>query len=702
MPSATNPVVSDPRLEALVAEDQAAVAAGQPLAVDHLLARHPDAPGDSNLVTCPRCLMRFPNNGMATPNEAPPGPGTVTIPPDQPASPATPARPTSLLGERWAASRSFATWAKEPSVGSSRPAIRSSSGRWRLKLAKSEQMSSASRVERFQREAQLAANLMHPQIVAVFDSGQDGPHHYIATAFVSGRSLAVVLEELPEGTMLPLREAVEIVRKLAEALAYAHKEGVMHRDIKPGNVMVREDGEPLLMDFGLAARSDETEKLTVAGQFVGTPEYSGPEQWRGQASAASDQYSLGCLLFELVTGRVPFRGGSNEHYMLLHTQHAPPAPRALVPSCPRDVETICLKCLEKEPARRYADCQRLADDLRRWLEGEPIQARPPGFAERALKWTRRRPALASLVLVSACAVLALGVLGWVASLRIDRAWQEAEVNAARADALAARAEAHAAEEHRQRDKVLAFRKRQDTVDGLFVRIDRRLENQGTGLASVRMEFLKEFLKLNEELLREGGKEPAQRRQTAQLYQRVGDLESTRNDFADGVEAYQKAIALFGGLIEEGPAIEQDRAQLAHTWAQLAQFQRRARRYLQARKSYQKAIEVRKRLVTDYPRNAVHRYRTASYYFWLADLLDEWGKAKDAEAFYRLALADQEQLVKDEPAQAAFREDMLQTAGSLAVLLESSAPDESRKLLERISRANRDAARTNPDATWNGW
>jgi eukaryotic-like serine/threonine-protein kinase len=143
-----------------------------------------------------------------------------------------------------------------------------------------------------------------------------------------------------------------MVRKLAEALGYAHKQGVVHRDVKPGNVMVREDGEPLLMDFGLAARNDETEKLTVAGQFMGTPEYTSPERWRGEAQAASDQYSLGCLLFEVLTGERPFDGASPEHYLMLHTQVAPLSPRKFRPDLPRDLETICLKCLEKEPGRK--------------------------------------------------------------------------------------------------------------------------------------------------------------------------------------------------------------------------------------------------------------------------------------------------------------------------------------------------------------
>src|SRR5262249_22829376 len=253
-----------------------------------------------------------------------------------------------------------------------------------------------------------------------------GGLHYIASAFIPGKPLETAIataasgmypsaaatnapdapqqaepqslpneHDGPVGTM-PLRQAVDVVRKLAEALPYAHRQGIVHRDVKPGNVMLREDGEPLLMDFGLAARHDETERLTVAGQFMGTPEYAAPEQWRGNAGALSDQYSLGCVLYEMLTGRRAFEGSTGEHYLLLPPTQAPPPPRPLPPELRRDWETVCLKCLEKEPHRRYADCQALADDLRRWLEGEPVSARRPSALERLTRWARKNPAVAAL------------------------------------------------------------------------------------------------------------------------------------------------------------------------------------------------------------------------------------------------------------------------------------------------------------------
>jgi hypothetical protein len=285
-----------------------------------------------------------------------------------------------------------------------------------LKVAKPEQMSSPERIERFRREARAAATLTHPHIVGVFDSGQDGPQHYIASAFVLGRSLEKVLEE-QAGRPLSVREAVDLVRKLAEALAYAHRQGVVHRDVKPSNVLLGQDGEPLLADFGLATRADEA-RLTQGEQALGSPGYMAPEQWRGQAGPASDQYSLGCLLFELLTEHLPFSGGNAGHFMFLHLNEPVPSPRRDRPRLPRDLETICLKCLEKEPARRYPDCQELADDLRRWLEGEPIRARRLGVRERLVRWARREPRLAIAVSVAVLALVGLAVV-----LGVSAEWQ---------------------------------------------------------------------------------------------------------------------------------------------------------------------------------------------------------------------------------------------------------------------------------------
>jgi len=301
-----------------------------------------------------------------------------------------------------------------------------------LKVAKPHMLNTEKRVKRFLREAKAAANLRHPNIVPVFDSGKDGDQYYIAAAFIPGKSLASALEEQPAGQGLEIRRAVEIVRRLAEALAYAHSKGVVHRDVKSANAMLDDQGEPMLLDFGLAVRVEGDEKLTQEATMMGTPSYMAPEQAAGLAEAASDQYSLGCTLYESLTGQTPF-SGPPEIQIFLHQTQEPPTPRKFNPKLPRDLETICLKCLAKKPGERYVGCRELADDLRRWLEREPITARSIGRLERLWRWGRRNPALAAASgLAAVLAVVVTLVSIWSAVRARSDASQLVQANEERA------------------------------------------------------------------------------------------------------------------------------------------------------------------------------------------------------------------------------------------------------------------------------
>ncbi len=262
---------------------------------------------------------------------------------------------------------------------------------------------------RFQQEAEAVARVPHPHIVQIFEIGQHDDRPFIALEYCGGGSLAGLLADNP----LEARRAAELVEKLARAMHHAHQQHIIHRDLKPANVLLTADGEPKVTDFGLAKKLDADDGQTRAGTIMGTPSYMAPEQADGKVKElgpACDVYALGAILYETLTGRPPFKGTTVLETLEEVRAREPAAPRLLQPKVPRDLETICLKCLHKEPGRRYASAAALADDLRRWLNGEPIQARPVGRAERAIKWVKRRPAVAALLGLLAL-VTATGVGG---------------------------------------------------------------------------------------------------------------------------------------------------------------------------------------------------------------------------------------------------------------------------------------------------
>jgi hypothetical protein len=304
---------------------------------------------------------------------------------------------------------------------------------------------------RFQREAEAVAGLCHPNIVQIYEVGDHEGRPYFTMELVEGGSLAQKLTPTPP----PVRWAVELVASLADAVAVAHSAGIVHRDLKPANVLLAADGTPKIGDFGLARRLEEEDRLTWTGTAVGTPSYMAPEQASGSAGLigpATDVYGLGAVLYELLTGRPPFRGGTVLETSRQVLSDEPVCPSRLNPRVPRDLESVCLKCLQKDPQRRYSSAAELAEDLRRYLLGQVVTARPVGNWERAGKWIRRYPAVASL---SAAAVLAL-VAGTVASLLFAlEAGRQADIATARAGKLDAqatelKAQTHAAEQNAQR------------------------------------------------------------------------------------------------------------------------------------------------------------------------------------------------------------------------------------------------------------
>ncbi len=354
-----------------------------------------------------------------------------------------------------------------------------------LKILRSGGLADDDDVRRFRLEAEAVARLDHPNIVPIHEVGDHDGFSYFAMKLIEGTSLA----RRPPGPAADPRAAVRIVATVARAVHHAHQRGVLHRDLKPSNILIDAEGRPHVTDFGLAKRVEGDSELTQSGAILGTPSYMAPEQASGQRKAvttATDVYGLGAVLYALLTGRPPFRGDSVLETLerVRHTQPEPPS--GVGRGVDRDLETICLKSLEKEPERRYASALALAEDLERWLGGEPIQARPVPGLERAWLWCRRNPVVAGLVATTALLLLALmvGAGAGIGLLLHERGRTRQALDREREQRQKAQASAAAAEESRAR----AQRRSEAAlgqINGLLLELMSRRWSAMPGIAELR-------------------------------------------------------------------------------------------------------------------------------------------------------------------------------------------------------------------------
>src|SRR6478752_1861623 len=259
-----------------------------------------------------------------------------------------------------------------------------------LKVIGLGQWATKAHLKRFRLEAEAAASLDHPCIVPIYEVGERDGQCYFSMKFVEGGQLDEVVRRSP----MPIRQATELIAKVARTVHYAHEHGILHRDIKPGNILLGAKGEPHLTDFGLARLVETESTVTRTLEVLGTPSYMAPEQAMGNnaaVSSATDIYGLGAVLYQMLTGQPPFAGGTTYETVKLLEDTEPRPPRLLNPKVDRDLSTICLKCLEKDPKRRYSSALALAEDLEHWLRHEPIRARPAGVFTHGTKWVRRNP-----------------------------------------------------------------------------------------------------------------------------------------------------------------------------------------------------------------------------------------------------------------------------------------------------------------------
>src|SRR4030095_1206039 len=298
-----------------------------------------------------------------------------------------------------------------------------------LKMILAGPFASKQTILRFRAEAEAAANLHHPNIVAIHETGEADGRHYFSMDYVEGSNLADLVRE----GLLPFRKAAEYVQKVAEAVHSAHEHKVLHRDLKPSNVLIDRSDEPRITDSGRTKRLTGTSELTATGQLLGSPSYMPPEQAsskRGTYGPHSDVYALGAILYHLLTGRPPFQAENLTDTLEQLLNDDPVPPRQLNLSVPQDLETICLKCLEKEPVKRYATAHQVAEELARFLRDEPILARHVRRTERVGRWCRRNPVVASMGFAVILLLLAVGIGSPIALVQINRSRGQARNEAA--------------------------------------------------------------------------------------------------------------------------------------------------------------------------------------------------------------------------------------------------------------------------------
>jgi serine/threonine protein kinase len=388
MPSKPNPSASDQHLHEVIAAHLQALDQGQSPDRQELLARHPDLADSLQAFFADHDRM---HQAAAAPSPA-----------DQPTLGLdSPAAAPALGWVRYFGDYELIEELARGGMGVVYKARQVSLNRMvALKMILAGQLAFTADVQRFHIEASAAGNLDHPNIVPVYEVGKHEGQHYFSMKLIEGGSLA---ERACDTAKLPEKErqrwAARMLATVARAVHYAHQRGILHRDLKPANILLDSQGQPHFTDFGLAKRVEGGSNLTRSGAIVGTPSYMAPEQASGKkdVSAVADVYSLGAILYELLTGQLPFRATTPLDTILQLLEREPRRPPELKPAIDRDLETICLKCLEKDAKRRYGSAEALAQDLESWQRGEPITARPAQVPEKILKWVRRKPAAATLL-----------------------------------------------------------------------------------------------------------------------------------------------------------------------------------------------------------------------------------------------------------------------------------------------------------------
>lgn len=471
-----------------------------------------------------------------------------------------------------------------------------------VKMILSGQFADQQEIDRFYVEAEAAAKLRHPNIVAVHEIGEWQGQHFFSMDYIDGKSLGDLVRDQP----LPPRQAADYVRRVAETVQFAHEQGILHRDLKPSNVLVDRRGEPYVTDFGLAKQMSGQSQLTVSGAIVGTPSYMPPEQASGRADQVgphSDIYSLGAILYELLTGRPPFRAATPFETIRQVLQNEPVSPRLINSSVPKDLETICLKCLQKEPSRRYASAAELAEELQCYLDGRPIKARPVSTAERVWRWCRRNPWLASAI-ATAAVFLVMAFLGLVTAYAY-RGWALRESEA-------------------------SFREALRVINQFTTRVSEETLLNQPGMQPLRRDLLELALAHYQNMLRRRQSDRLLRDELAGTYFRIGIITSLLESPAKAIPHYQQAVAIHRDLLSRIPQNPTHIAGLAETLNAMGTAYYSMGQLNEALKQFQEARNLRVQLTQLQPDNIEYRRVLANTQMNVGLILEDLNNLPEAQ------------------------------------------------------------------------
>jgi tetratricopeptide (TPR) repeat protein len=554
-----------------------------------------------------------------------------------------------------------------------------------VKMIRGGDLAAQDDLRRFRLEAGACAQLDHPHIVPIYEVGEHQGYCYYVMKLIEGGSLEKRLHEFASDP----RAAARLVASVARAVHHAHQRGLLHRDLKPSNILIDDDGRGHVADFGLVKRLGLQADVTQTGLIMGTPSYMAPEQAAGKRDAvttATDVYGLGALLYTLLTGRPPFRGESILETIEQVCLREPDPPTSISGRVDRDLQTICLTCLRKEPNRRYASAAALADDLERWDAGEPIAARPTSRGERAWRWARREPLSAGL----AAALVILSALG-VAGLVVSNIIIGRERDLARTQRRIALDESRQAGIERQRAEDRSRQARR-AVDEMYTEVAEKWLYEQPKLSQVQHKFLEKALVFYEQFSREDGADPAIQLERAKALSRLAWLQLRLGRPHEAEASLYKPVEILKALGDRFPDRPVYLEELGHVYATLASRFSEQKRWTEANPARERALEAYRTLVNRFPGEARHRIELATNQAQLG-LQYQWsGRPVEAQKLGSNGLASLDNLRHDFPTRSdphdlSTRMRVLEDVG--AVLVENrqySAAEEA--LRESIAIAER--------------